>query len=153
MLWASLVAMTGRNPPAMQETWVQSLCWEDPLEDLQYSYHSSPLHSSILAWRIPMDRGAWQATVHGLVKSLIWLSDKAHTRSVLVLPRRLSGKESTCNAADMGWEDPVEEEMATQCSILAWEIPWTEEPGGYSSWGCKELDTTEWLSTQVQSLY
>ena len=33
--------------------------------------------------------------------------------------------------------------MATHCSILAWEIPWTEEPGGYSPWGHKELDTTE----------
>ena len=33
--------------------------------------------------------------------------------------------------------------MATHSSILAWEIPWTEEPGGYSLWSCKELDTTE----------
>ena len=30
----------------------------------------------------------------------------------------------------LGWEDPMEEEMSTHCSILAWEIPWTEEPGG-----------------------
>ena len=36
--------------------------------------------------------------------------------------------------------------MATHSHILAWKIPWTEEPGGYSSWGCKELDLTEWLS-------
>ena len=43
------------------------------------------------------------------------------------------------------WEDPLEEEMATHSSILAWEIPWTEELGGLqrSPWGCKELDTTE----------
>ena len=41
----------------------------------------------------------------------------------------------------LGWEDPLEKEMATPSSILAWEIPWTDEPGGlYSSWGCKELD-------------
>ena len=33
--------------------------------------------------------------------------------------------------------------MATDSSVLAWEIPWTEEPGGYSPWGCKELNTTE----------
>ena len=39
-----------------------------------------------------------------------------------------------------GWEDPLEKEMATHSSILAWEIPWTE---GYSPWGCKESDTTE----------
>ena len=41
----------------------------------------------------------------------------------------------------LGQEDPLEEETATHSSILAWEIPWTEEPG-YSSWGCKELDMT-----------
>ena len=37
----------------------------------------------------------------------------------------------------VGQEDPLEEEVATCSRILAWEIPWTEEPGGYSSWGCK----------------
>ena len=42
-----------------------------------------------------------------------------------------------------GGEDPLEEEMATHSSILAWKIPWAEEPGRYSLWGCKELDTTE----------
>ena len=39
-------------------------------------------------------------------------------------------------------EDPLEAEMATHCSSLAWEIPWTEEPGSYSPWGLKESDTT-----------
>ena len=43
-----------------------------------------------------------------------------------------------------GWEDPLEEEMATHSSILAWKISWTEEPGGaYGPWGRKESDTTE----------
>ena len=45
----------------------------------------------------------------------------------------------------MGQEDPLEKEMATHSSVLAWEIPWTEEPGGCSPWSCKELDTTEQL--------
>ena len=58
-VWASLVAQTVKNPPAMRETWVRSLVWEDPLEESMATY------SSILAWRIPMDRGAWRATVHG----------------------------------------------------------------------------------------
>ena len=40
-------------------------------------------------------------------------------------------------------EDLLEKEMATQSSILAWKIPWTEEPVGYSPWGLKEPDTTE----------
>ena len=43
----------------------------------------------------------------------------------------------------LGWEDPVEEGMATNSSILAWKIPWTEEPGGLQSMGHKESDTTE----------
>ena len=43
----------------------------------------------------------------------------------------------------LGQEDPVEEEMATHSHILVWEIPWTEEPGGYGPQGHKESDTTE----------
>ena len=43
----------------------------------------------------------------------------------------------------LGQEDPLKEEMATHFSILAWKIPWTEEPGGLQSMGCKESDTTE----------
>ena len=46
----------------------------------------------------------------------------------------------------LGWEDPLEEGMVTLSSILAWRIPWTEEPGGHSPWGCKESDMTEQLT-------
>ena len=63
MLWASLVAQIVKNPPAMQETWIRSLGWEDPLEE------GMATHSSILAWRTPKDRGTWQATVHGVTQS------------------------------------------------------------------------------------
>ena len=49
-----------KNLPAVQDTRVQSLGWEDPLKE------EMATHSSILAWRIPMDRGAWQALVHGV---------------------------------------------------------------------------------------
>ena len=55
-----------KNPPATretQETWVRSLGWEDTLEK------EMATRSSILAWRIPMDRGAWWATVHRVAKS------------------------------------------------------------------------------------
>ena len=52
-----------KNLPTMWETWVQSLGWEDPLEE------GMAIHSSILAWKIPMDRGGWWATVHGFTKS------------------------------------------------------------------------------------
>ena len=68
-LWASLVTQLVQNPPAMWGTYVQSLGGEDPLENRMAT------HSSILAWRIPMDRGAWQATVHGLTKSRTQLSN------------------------------------------------------------------------------
>ena len=53
--WASLVAQLVKNLPIMQETWVQSLGWEDLLEE------GMATHSSILAWRILKDRGAWWA--------------------------------------------------------------------------------------------
>ena len=42
----------------------------------------------------------------------------------------------------LGWEVPLEEEMATHCSILAWKIPWTEEPDGLQPMGSQELDMT-----------
>ena len=61
--WASLVAYTVKNLPALWETWVRPLGWEDPLEE------GMAIHSCILAWRIAMDRGAWRATVHGGPKS------------------------------------------------------------------------------------
>ena len=61
---ASLVAQMVNNLPAMWETWVRSLGQEDPLEK------GMATDSSVLAWRIPMDRGPWQATVHGVAKNL-----------------------------------------------------------------------------------
>jgi len=48
----------------------------------------------------------------------------------------------------LGWEDPLEKELATHSGILAWRISWTEEPGGLQSMDHKELDTTEQLSGQ-----
>ena len=55
---------------------------------------------------------------------------------VLRFPSGSGGRESACSAGDLGlihgsgWEDPLEKGMATHSSILAWRIPWTEEPGG-----------------------
>ena len=61
--WASLVIQLVKNPPAMRETWVGSLGWEDPLEK------GKATHSSILAWRIP-----W-TTVHGVTKNQTQVSN------------------------------------------------------------------------------
>ena len=70
-------------------------------------------HSSTLAWKNPMDGGAWWAAVHGVARSLIQLSDLTLTFHFHAL-----GKE-----------------MATHSSVLAWRIPATGEPGGLPSMG------------------
>ena len=69
--WASLSALIVKNLPAMRETWVGFLGWEDLLEE------GMATPSNILTWRIPMDSGAWWATVHGVTKSWTRLSDSA----------------------------------------------------------------------------
>ena len=77
--WASLVTQSVKNTPAMWETWVQSLYWGDPLEE------GMATHSSIIAWRSPMDRGAWWDTVHGVTKSWTdWVTK--HLSNELVMP-------------------------------------------------------------------
>ena len=70
-------------------------------------------HSSILAWKNPMDGGAWWAAVHGVTKSLTRLSD-------FTFPFHFHA---------------LEKEMATHSSVLAWRIPGTGEPGGLPSMG------------------
>ena len=57
------------------------------------------------------------------------------------LPANAGNKETQVRS--LGWEDALEEEMATHSSILAWEIPWTEEPGGLQSMGSYRVDVTE----------
>ena len=96
-----------KNLPAVQETWVQYLDWDDPLEK------GKATHSIVLAWRIP-------GTVLG--------------RKELDTTERLSLTIMECAAmqetqVQLDQEDPLEKGMATYSSILAWRIPWTEEPG------------------------
>ena len=104
-------------------------------------------HSNIFAWRIPWTRGAWRDIVLGVPKE----SDSTevtcrrayfvyilHTtrlfRASLVAQRlkHLPPMQET-RVQSLGREDPLEKEMATHSSILAWRIPWTEEPGGLQS--------------------
>ena len=66
---SSLVAQLVKSLPSIQETRVQSLGHEDPLEK------EMAIHSNILAWRIPWTKGAWWATVHGVTKSQTGLND------------------------------------------------------------------------------
>ena len=99
MIQASLVAQTMKNPPAMRETWVRSLGWEDPLEE-----GMAPLKYFCLG--NPMDRGAWRAAVHSVAKNQTWLSNSATRRHpscsaglghVLWLPREVT----PCNRDDV----------------------------------------------------
>ena len=62
---------------------------------------------------------------HGVLFANFWCN-----RDSLGILRWLDGKESICQCRTLGWEDPLEEEMATHSSIPAWRIPWTEHPGG-----------------------
>ena len=71
------MAQTVKNLLATWKTWVQSLDWEDPLEE------DMAIHSSILVWRIPMDREAWRATVHGLAKNQTQLKQLSSSSSKL----------------------------------------------------------------------
>ena len=88
--WASLVAQTVKNLPVMQETWVQSLVWEDPLEEKMAS------HSSILAWEIPWTEEPGGLQSMGSQKSQIQLSDFHFGCTILVTncPFHSGGKKS-----------------------------------------------------------
>ena len=104
----------------MQETQVQSLGQEDPLEKKMAT------HSSTLAWRIPWTEVPGRLQVHGVAKSQTRLSDFTFTFH----------------------SHALEKEMATHSSVLAWRIPGTGEPGGLLCAmtlcsGVAESDTTE----------
>ena len=96
-----------KNPPAMWETWVPSLGWEDSLE----GGHGNPLQCSCL--ENAMDRGPWWAAVQGVAKSRTRLSDFTFTFHFHAL----------------------EKEMAIHSSVLAWRIPGMGEPGRLPSMG------------------
>ena len=61
----------------------------------------------------------------GQVGKIHWRRDSLPTPVFLGFPGGSAGKESTCSAGDLGWEDPLEKGQATHSSILAWRIPWT----------------------------
>ena len=84
-------------------------------------------HSSTLAWKNPMDGGAWWAIVHGVAESQTRLSDLAAAAAYL----------------------KSEKAMAPHSSTLAWKMPWREELVGCNPWGHYESDTTEQLHFHV----
>ena len=100
-----------RGSDGKEETRIQSLVWEDTLEE------GMATHSSIFAWRIPMDGGFWCATVHGVAKSRTRLSDITFAFHFHAL----------------------EKEMATHSSVLAWRIPGTGELDGLLPMGLHRI--------------
>ena len=143
---ASLLAQMVKNLPAMQETQIWFLSWENPLEKRMAT------HSSILVWRIPWTEEPGGLQSIGLQRvGHDWATDNhSLTQLVMGFPggsmvKNRSAVEET-RVWSLGWEDPPEKEMATHSSVLAWEIPWTEEeePGGLqSTWSQKSWI---WLS-------
>ena len=129
---ASLVAQLVKNPPAMRETWVQSLGWEDPLEK------GKATHSSILAWRIPWteEPGALQSLgLQGVGHDWECFTSPCAGGSVV---KNLPTMQET-QVQSLSCKDPLEKGMATHSSILAWRIPWTEEPGGLQFMGSQRV--------------
>ena len=90
-----------------------------------------------------MDGGAWQGTVHGVAKSRTRLSNWSDSpKSFLgsVVKNLLAMQEmQELQVQSLGQEDPLEEGMATHSSVLAWRIPWTEEPGRLQSTGSQRV--------------
>ena len=104
--------------------------------------NGNPLQYSCL--ENPMDRGAWWATVQGVTKSRTQLSNFTHlmNKTAIRLLNKSSLVTQTVNSLPAVWEiwvqplgreDPLEKETATHSSIVAWRIPWTEEPGKLQS--------------------
>ena len=92
-----------------------------------------------------MDRETWHSAVHGVTKSWAQLSDWTELNK--------DSKESTCNAGDLGSVPglgrSLEMVIATHSSILAWRIPWTEEPGGLKSMGSQRVGQDSVTNTDV----
>ena len=143
IIWDSLVAQMIKTLPAMPETWVQSLGQEYTLEEGTATY------SNILAWRIPWteepgglyspwghkesDMTEWLA-ISIIIHMLFILLYLFRTSLVAQMIKNLPAMRET-QVWSLGWEDPLEDGMATHSSILAWRIPWTEETGGLQSTG------------------
>ena len=146
------MAQTVKRLSVMWETRVWSLGREVPLEK------GMATHSSILVWRIPRteEPGRLQYSMgsqrvrHDWVTSLSFLSFYKN-RGLLggsVVKNPPATQET--QVPSLGWEDPLEEEMATHSRILAWEIPWTEEPGGLQSMGSQRVghNWSNWAEQQ-----
>ena len=110
---SGLIAQLVKNPSAMKETLVQFPGGEDPLEEGMATY------PSILAWRIPMDRGVCPTTVHGVTELEATEQSITHNQAPLVaqLVKNLPAMQET-GVRFLGRKDPLEKEQATHSSVL-----------------------------------
>ena len=113
----------------MQEMQIQSLSWEYPLEK------EMATHSSILAWETP-----WTEEPGRLWSVILQKSQLSDFPGSSVIKNSPANQEAWVQSR--GQKDPLEKEMATPSIILAWETPWTEEPGRLQFIGLQESDTT-----------
>ena len=106
------------------ETWVWFLVWQDPMEE------GMATHSSILAWRIPGTEESGGLQSMGLQRvGHDWVTK--HTHNITKYPKIMTLLVRNSRYLDLSnYILLLEKEMATHSSILAWKIPWTEEPGG-----------------------
>ena len=136
--WASLVAQLVKNPPAMRETWVWSLGWEDPLEK------GKATHSSILPWRIP-----WTVQSMGLQRVRQDWATFTFTFSLLLVRHTsqvaLVVKKKSCHQCRRcrRWEFNPWVGKGTHFIFLPGESHGQRSLLGYSPWDHKESDTTE----------
>ena len=103
----------------------------------------------------PRDGGAWWAAVYGVAQSWTWLKWLSSSSSkhlwgaflVAQMVKNLPAVQET-QVRSLGWEDPLEKGMATYSSILAWRIPWTEEPGRLQPMGLQTVghNLSDWQS-------
>ena len=128
---ASQVAVVVKNSPAMQETkgrgfhpWIRKIPW---MRKWQLTPVFLPGESH--GQRSLVGYGPWGAPQMGV-------------------PRRLSGKESTCWFWSLGRKDSLEKDMATHSSVLARKIPWIVEPGGLQSVGSQRV-VHDWACTHA----
>ena len=141
-----------KNPPAKQGMWVWSLGWEDPLEK------EIATISSILAWEIPWKDKPGMPQPARLQKSWTQLSDWTELKLEMArvnIDMRLKHLPPMweTQVRSLGQEDPLEKEMATHSSILAWRIPWTEELGRLQSTGLQRVGHDWVTSLHFQKLY
>ena len=117
---ASLIAQLVKNLPAMRETWVWSLDWENHLEK------GTATHCSVLAWRIPWTVVCRVAVGHDWNFHWSYIAVAQTVKNLHAMQTRVRS---------LGWKVPLEKRMAIHSSILAWRIPWTKQPGKLQSVG------------------